>query len=305
MRPDESGHNVTEPQDPFENPPGWTDPYADLNDMSSDDPLPPMEPPTTPPAQPPGSPLLTGLIIGLLLIAMSVAVFQLLSNDDNGTAAGTTTTAAGGSTTTSAGDVTTTTGAGTTTTVPNADPYVPVPPPIEVEKMKMITNGMRINDNDIKDIEFGDDAETAIGRFVASFGEPTEDTGWRVSTDQFGVCAGDLERIVRFGPYAAVVVKPGGAEIYNGYRQDLTFPPLTNPAAGLETLSGLKIGDTVATLSEIYVGENVTFSTDPKLGEIYEVHGSTSGTLLLWGPVEGPNDNDRIIGVYAPDICGR
>ena len=69
---------MTTPQDPYDNPPGWTDPYADLTDISGDDPLPPMEPPTTPPAQPPSSPLLTGLIIGLLLIALSVAVFQLL-----------------------------------------------------------------------------------------------------------------------------------------------------------------------------------------------------------------------------------
>ena len=33
-------------------------------------------------ATPPGSPLLTGLIIGLLLVALSVAVFQLLRDDD-------------------------------------------------------------------------------------------------------------------------------------------------------------------------------------------------------------------------------
>ena len=169
----------------------------------------------------------------------------------------------------------------------------------------MITNGMRVNDNDIKDIVFGDDAETAIGRYVASFGDPTEDTGWQVSTGQFGVCAGDLERIVFFGPYAAVVTKAGGPEIYNGYRHDLTFGDLSNPAADLETLSGLTIGDTVAELNSIYAGENVTFSTDPALGEIYEVRGSTSGSLLLWGPVEGSDDDDRVVGIYAPDVCTR
>ena len=292
---------MTGPQDPYDNPPGWTDPYADLSNMSGDEPLQPMEPPTTPPAQPPGSPLLTGLIIGLLLIALSVAVFQLLSPDDTTEAAGTTTTTAEGT------DATTTTEGtdGTTTTLPATDPWDPVPPAIEVDRLKMISNGMRVNDNDIPDIVFGADAATAIGRFVAAFGDPSEDTGWQVSTGQFGVCAGDLERVVIFGPYAAIVTKPGGEEIYNGYRNDLAYGNPDNPSAGLETLSGLRIGDTVADLRDIYGGEDITFGTDAALGDIYEVRGSTTGTLLLWGPTQGSADDDRITGIYAEDVCTR
>ncbi len=299
---------MSDPQDPYANPPGWTDPYAGLSDLSGHEPLPPMEPPTTPPAQPPGSPLLTGLIIALLLVALSVAVFQLLSPDDSGTAAETTTTTVAGETTTTTvtdGETTTTAVDTSSTTVPAGDPFEPVPPAIEVDRLKLITDGLRVNDNEIKDIVFGDDAPTAIGRLVASFGDPTQDTGWQVSTGQYGVCAGDLERVVLFGPYAAIVTKPGGQEIYNGYRHDLTYGDLANPAAALETLSGLAIGDTVADLRSIYAGEAVTFSTDPKLGLIYEVRGSTSGSLLLWGPVEGEDDADRVIGIYAPDVCSR
>ena len=297
---------MSDSYDPNQNPPGWTDPYADLNDLTGDEPLPPMEPPTTPPAQPPGSPLLTGLIIGLLLVALSVAVFQLLSPEDSGEAAGTTTTTVEGETTTTVEGETTTTSEGTTTTTaPPADPYEPVPPAIPVDRLKLISNGVQINDNDIPNIVFGQDDATAIGRFVASFGDPTGDTGFQVSTGQYGVCAGDLERIVTFGPFAAVVTKPGGQEIFNGYRFDLTFGDLSNPAAGMETLSGLKLGDTVAQLRDTYGGEDVTFATDPRLGEIFEVRGSTSGTLLLWGPVEGSDDSDRVIGIYGPDVCSR
>lgn len=296
---------MTDRYDPNQNPPGWTDPYADLNDLSGDEPLPPMEPPTTPPAQPPGSPLLTGLIIALLLIALSVAVFQLLSRDENAGAGDTTTTTVEGeTTTTSLGDTTTTTEGTTSTTVPS-DPYEPVGDPIPVDRLKLITNGVQVNDNDIPNIVFGQDADTAIGRFVASFGEPTEDTGFQVSTGQFGVCAGDLERIVYFGPFASIVTKPGGQEQFNGYRFDLEFGDLTNPAAGMETLSGLKLGDPVSTLEDIYSGEEVSFSTDTSLGEIFQVHGSTSGALLLWGPVEGSEPSDRILGIYAPDVCSR
>lgn len=300
---------MTTPQDPYSNPPGWTDPYADLTNISGDDPLPPMEPPTTPPAQPPGSPLLTGLIIGLLLIALSVAVFQLLRDDNSTTALGTTTTSAADTDTTTtdgSGTTTSTDGSGTTTSIPSADPYPPVPPAIPVEEMKLINDGMRINDNDIPDIIFGTDAATAIGRYEASFGGYTNDTGWQVSTGSSGVCPGDLERIVTFGTYAAIVTKPGGQEIYNGYRQDLTFADdITHPSAGLETLSGLRVGDTVETLQDIYSGEKVSFSVDPKLGDVYLVEGSSTGNLLLWGPVEGEDPADRVVGIYAPDVCNR
>ncbi len=297
---------MTTPQDPYSNPPGWTDPYADLTDISDDDPLPPMEPPTTPPAQPPSSPLLTGLIIGLLLIALSVAVFQLLKPDESGTAVGTTTTLDETGTTTTEGTGTTTTeGTGTTTTIPSDDQYPPLGEPIPVEKMKMITDGMRINDNDIPDITFGADAENAIGQYVASLGPSTDDTGWQVSTNGFGVCAGELERIVFFGTYAAILTKQGGQEIYSGYRQDLVFGDATHPAFGIETLSGLSLGDTVAELKEIYKDQTVSFAIDPKLDDVYLVEGSTSGNLLLWGPVDGDNDEDRVVGIYAPDICNR
>jgi hypothetical protein len=249
------------------------------------------------------------LIIGLLLIALSVAVFQVLGSDDDGTAAPaqtTTTTGDGDATTTTGdGDATTTTGDGATTTVPGTTPYPPVGDPIPVEDLKLKGTGFKVTAEGIANIEFGEAADTAIGRLVSSFGASTQDTGWQVSTEQFGVCEGDFERIVYFGPFAAIVTKTDGSEIFNGYRSDLQFGDLTNPAASLETLSGLKIGDTVADLKSFYSGENVEFSTDPKLGEIYQVIGGSTGNLLLWGPVEGTADDDRVIGIYAPDVCTR
>ncbi|MEN8238692.1 MAG: hypothetical protein ABFR53_05770 [Actinomycetota bacterium] len=300
---------MSDPQDPYDNLPGWTDPYADLTDLSGNAPLPPMEPPATPPAQPPGSPLLTGLIIGLLLIALSVAVFQVLGSDD-GTAAGpetTTTTTGDGDTDTTAGDgQTTTTGDGTTaTTVPGTTPYPPVGDPIPVEDLKLKADGFKVEAEGVANIEFGTDADTAIGQLVSSFGDSTQDTDWQVSTEQFGVCNGDFERIIYFGPLAAIVTKPDGTEIFSGYRSDLQFGDLTNAAASVETLSGLKIGDSVADLKSIYAGERVEFSTDSKLGEIYEVIGGSTGNLLLWGPIEGTADTDRVIGIYAPDVCSQ
>jgi hypothetical protein len=295
---------VSDPRDPTQNPPGWTDPYSDLVDTGGVPPLVPGQPQTTPNGQPPGSPLLTGLIIGLLLVALSVAVFQLFGAEDDGTAAGTTTTTTEGTSTTTTEGTSTTTSS--TTTLPSTDPYPPVEPPILAEDFKLMTDGLRINDNDIKDLIFGTEADLAVGRLVASFGPATQDTGWQTSTGQYGVCAGDLERVVIFDTFAAIVTKSGGQEIFNGYRNDLTSGGgLGTDPASIETLSGLVIGDTVETMQTIYESQRVVFGTDPKLGPIYEVNSAASGIQLLWGPVEGEDNTDRVIGIYAPDVCNR
>jgi len=243
------------------------------------------------------------LILALLLVGLSVAVFQLFGAEDDGTASGTTTTTLDGTATTTTLDGTGTTTT-TATTLPSTEPYPPVDPPIPASDLKMMTDGLRVNDNDIKDIVFGTDADLAIGRLTASFGDP-EDTGWQTSTDQWGVCAGDLERVLTFDTFAAIVTKSGGQEVYNGYRNDINFGDITQAPATLETLSGLKIGDTVDDLQTIYADQRVTFGTNPRLGPTYSVVSAASGTTLLWGPVEGEDPSDRIIGIYAPDVCGR
>lgn len=292
---------MSDPRDPYQNPPGWTDPYADGPYQPAGAP-----PPSGPPqGQPPGSPLLTGLIIGLLLVALSVAVFQLFGGEADPVAAETTTTTdPNASTTTTGVDSSTTTTASTDTTLPVTDPYAPVEPAIPAEDLKMKTDGLRVNDNDIPDIDFGTDAATAIGRLVASFGEPV-DTGWQTSTGQYGVCAGDLERILTFGTFAAIVTKNGGQETFNGYRNDILYGDISSAPASITTLSGLAIGDTVQQLNDTYADQLVTFGSDPKLGETYEVRSAASDTVLLWGPVAGQDPDDKVTGIYAPDVCNR
>jgi hypothetical protein len=295
---------VSDPRDPFNDPPGWTDPYADLTDFSPNDPLPPLEDPRTPPATPPGSPLLTGLVVGLLLVALSVAIFQLLKSDDEGTAATPTTTTAPeeGAETTIPGETTTTL---PTTSVPDSTPYPPTGSAIDVDKMKLKSDRVAVQINDVPDLAFGDFADISIGRLTATFGDPDEDTGWQVSTGLWGVCNGDLERIVRFGPFAAIVTIDGTSEIFNGYRQDLSFGDLGGDADELATLSGLKAGDSIETLERIYASERVTFSEHPIVGTVFELYGSDSGQLLLWGPVQGSEPDNKVIGIYAPDVCDR
>ena len=293
---------MTEPRDPYGNPPGWTDPYADLPDMSGGAPAPQPADQGPPPTTPPGSPLLTGLVVGLLLVALSVAVFQLLKSDDTTTTATetTTTTDTDPTVTTVPGESTTTTAGDTT---PPSKPYPPVGSEIPVDKMRLMADRVGILINDVPDLKFGDPADISVGRLTASFGDPDEDTGWQVSTGQWGVCTGDLERVVRFGPFAAILTTDGTNELFSGYRQDVSFGDLDSPAMQLTTRSGFKAGETVERLKQVYAQQDVKLSVHPTIGDIFELRESDSGTLLLWGPIQGTDPDSLVIGIFAPDVC--
>lgn len=302
---------MTQPRDPhdgYDEPPAWTDPYADLFDLDGEEPIPPLEPPDVPVAVPPRSPMLTGLIIALLLVALTIAVFQLLKPaPDDAAASPTTAVEDDGEVATPTTDVTSTTDVSTTTApgAPPSSPYVAVGEPIPVDRLKLIADGIRVNLNDVPDIIFGTADTEAIGRFVATFGEPTDDTGWQVSTGAWGVCQGDLERIVTFGPFAAIVTQRGGGNVFDGYRLDLTFGgSVDHPAAKMETRSGLRAGDTNSRLEEIYASLDVRYAQRPGLQTVFELY-SSSGKLLLWGPVTGQSATDTVLGIYAPDVCER
>jgi hypothetical protein len=263
----------------------------------------------SPGPMPPRSPLLTGLVLGLMLVVVSIALFQLLGDDDTPGEAATTTTSAGvdttatdgtGGTDTSGVDTTATDGTGVDDTSGNTGtgtgtPYDPVGDPIPVTELTMAVDG-------IGPITLGQPAPESIGRLVASFGTPDEDTGPQVSVGDWGVCEGDTERIVRWGPLAAiVVVDESGAETFAGYRLDLSLGGFSAPSADMATLSGLQVGTSFRDLERIYADFDVRQLEDPDLGRIWELRSTETGNLLLWGPL---TDDDVVRGIYANDACG-
>ena len=289
------------------------DPYEGLSDLTGEEPLPPLEDPALPPATPPRSPLLTGLILGLLLVVLSIAVFNLTRDDEtDGTAAPTDTTAVTDGTTadpdetteTTDGDETQTDDSTTTTTSTEApvqfDPYPAVGQPLALSDLTLQTSGLGV-------ISLGTEAGEAIGKLVATLGEPSSDTGPITSTGEYGACEGGTVRIVKFGALAAVVIiDPDGTETFSGYRLDLTYDDAaTSVAVELETLSGLKLGNNVTDLRNIYSAFDVEVVTDADYGRVFELRGS-SGNLLLWGPVldSGDEGTDTIMGIYADDADG-
>ncbi|MFQ5554408.1 MAG: hypothetical protein ACE5GC_03415 [Acidimicrobiia bacterium] len=297
-----------DPDDPFEPfDPERSDPYEDLEDLTGGEVIPRLEDPTVPIATPPRSPLLTGLIVLLLLVVLSIAAFEFLRDDadepDAATVTTVTTTEApedGGTPVTSPpGDETTTTSVPGTTVTATAsfEPYEATGSALEVGDLKLAVDA-------IGPILLGSSAGEAVGRFVASFGEPDEDSGPVISTGAFGACAGDTERIVRFGALALIVViDSDGTETFAGYRLDLAYGGLSHPSANLETLSGLAAGNSVRQLLQIYEAFKVTILTDPELGDVFELRSRNTDNLLLWGPVSSPEADGFVRGIYSPDAC--
>ena len=298
-----------DPDDPFEPfDPEGSDPYDDLEDLTGRELVPQLEDPTVPIATPPRSPLLTGLIVLVLLVVLSIAAFEFLRDDADDTDAGPTTTVVtstvapedGGTPVTSLPSDGSTTTAGVTTTAPSTAafaPYEAAGTALEVGELKLAVDA-------IGPILLGSSAGEAVGRLVASFGEPDEDSGPVVSTGAFGACAGDTERIVRFGALAVVIViDSDGTETFAGYRLDLAYGGLSHPSANLETLSGLAAGNSVRQLEQTYEAFKVTILTDPELGDVFELRSRNTDNLLLWGPVSSPEADGFVRGIYSPDAC--
>ncbi len=264
------------------------------------------------------SPLLTGLVLALLLVVVSIALFQLLGADGDEVAGSTQppadtgvpgTTLAGeegdGSTTApdDSGAETTETestladgNGGTSVETGAGQPYEAVGDPIPVANLQLAVDG-------VGEIQFGTPAESAIGRLVSSLGEPESDTGVQVSDGTWGTCAGESERIVRWGPFAAIVaVDPDGTETFAGYRFDLSYG-LSQPAVDMATLSGLQAGESYRRLGQIYEGFEITQEQDDDLGGlVWKLSSTNTGNLLLWGPLTA---EETVRGIYAPDACGR
>jgi hypothetical protein len=268
------------------------------------------------------NPWLVGLAVAVVLGALSIIAFGLFAPSDETTG---TTSAGGGSTITTApgtgdtadtttgdttdtttgdttdtttGDTTDTTGGtGATSTTAAGDLTIePVGDPIPIGDLQMVSEG-------IGPLEFGDAAVDVLGALAATFGEPTEDTGFIVGNGSWGECRGDTIRIVRWGPLAVVMRGDQPVSVFASYRLDLKYGGITSPTTDIATLSGLRVGDTVADLERIYAGFVIEYVVDPDAGLVFELRGDRNSPVLLWGPVESQNDDALVTGIYSPDSC--
>ncbi|MDH3730918.1 MAG: hypothetical protein OES13_07345, partial [Acidimicrobiia bacterium] len=253
--------------------PDDTSPYTQLGEMAGDatdaEQVWPLggpqdgEPPRVPPSSLP--PFLVGLIVGIALAAVSIVGFLVFRRDDGGTAAATTTTVTTVASTGTAATGSTVATVVIPTTLPTVTtlPAVPIPAvgdPVLLEDLAMGSSGLG-------DLRFGDNGDTTLGRLVATFGQPDQDTGTYISTGTLGTCDGDPVRFVRWGPLGVIVLNPDADPTFAAYRLDLGFGDLESLAADLRTVSGLRAGDSVSDLESIYADAfTVTYEVDPESG---------------------------------------
>lgn len=254
------------------------------------------------------SPWIVGLAVAAVSVTVSIIAFGLFADTQAGGGTGTTLANGGPDTTLPDGattDPTATTNPddpdATLTTLPGGGddtkpPIVATGDPIPVSELTMQADG-------IGTLAFGTASNTVLGRIAATFGPPTDDTGFIVGSGTWGECPGDTIRVVRWGPLNLVSRGEAAVAEFVSYRMDLRYGGVTSEVTDMQTLSGLRVGDTVETLNTIYADFDIVFRVYPSIGTAFELRGSPQGDILLWGPVESQAENSRVNGIYSPDVC--
>jgi hypothetical protein len=248
-----------------------------------------------------------GAAVASVLAALSIITFGVFGGES--TTAGTTlpgteTTIPGtettipGSTTTLPDDGSSTTTPGQTTIPTTGDSTItPIGDAILLSEIQMAASALG-------PLEFGRDSDQVLGRLAATYGQPTDDTGFRVGDGTFGECPGDTVRVVRWGPLNIVSVGEEGSADFVSYRLDLSYGGITSPTTDIATLSGLRVGQTVGDLKSIYSGFAIEFVVDDGIGGlVFELRENQGGDILLWGPVDSQADDALVTGIYSKDHC--
>lgn len=238
--------------------------------------------------------LIPALIAGAAVIVIALFGFGFL--DDNTepaaapeaiatpvptTAAQTTTTQA--PTTTAAPSTTT-----TSTTIPGPASIEPVGNAIPMSSLTLKAGG-------IGPLVIGDTAPDALGRLVASLGRP-EEVG--VAGAEMGLCEGEEGRFVRWAGLTVVVTGTLADGVFAGYRFEEQAVPTMH--LDLATPSGLRVGDPLSSLNEVYAAYQIDYVSDGGT-DLFRL--SDEEGLLLWGPVSSIEDSGRVEGIHSPDAC--
>lgn len=140
-------------------------------------------------------------------------------------------------------------------------------------------------------LTFGMPIEEVAGLLGASFGEAIASGADRVCPPQetYWLQWGDL--MVIFDG-----ADPGASFV--SYRNEVS--DVSGAALGFATLSGLKLGDTVADLRSTYPSYTISFERVDSTTVFRLLEG---GDLLLWGPLSNPDADGVIEGIFSPSPC--
>ncbi len=248
------------------------------------------------------------MAIATVLAAISVIAFGLFSSTTDSTASdATTATTAPGDTTpgdTTAGDTTPgdSTPGDTTPSSSSTTPSGTTAPVIGAVGDAISLGDLTMSSDDIGPLDFGDAGNDVLGRLVSTFGEPTDDTGFTVGDGGWGECPGDSIRVVRWGPLNIVTRGDASNHVFVSYRMDLRYGGISSSTRDMQTVSGLRVGQTVGELEDIYQEFAIEYPVHD-VGLTFELRASPGDSLLLWGPVESNAPGSLVTGIYSPDSC--
>lgn len=220
--------------------------------------------------------------------------FGLLDGDDPGTAAPASTATTPSTTATPTTAVATTTApppsttTAPTTTMPTTGSLAASGDPVPVPRLELHADG-------VGPIAIGTPAPEAIGRLVASLGEP-EDIA--AAGPGFGLCEGDTGRRVRWAGLTAIVRGTLQNGTFVAYRYQEPDVPVSH--LDLATPSGIRLGDTLETLNETYASYDISYETTAA-GSTFTL--SDGDELLLWGPVSNTEPGGQVEGIFSPPPC--
>jgi hypothetical protein len=193
---------------------------------------------------------------------------------------------------------TTTTQATTTTAAPSTtttSTTIPALASIPAVGDALAMSSLTLKAGGIGPLVIGDAAADTIGRLVASLGRP-EEVG--VADEALGLCPGQQGRFVRWAGLTAIVSGTLGDGAFAGYRyEDQAVPTMHLDFA---TPSGVRIGDSVSTLNEVYAAYKIDYVSEGG-SDLFRL--SDADGLLLWGPISSIEDSGRVEGIYSPDSC--
>ena len=239
--------------------------------------------------------LIPALIAAVAAVVIALFAFGVLDGTDATTAASATTIPAAPTTVvpTTVPPVPSTTAAPTTTstpptTIPGASSFQPVGQAIPASSLTLKAGG-------VGPIAFGDAAPDAMGRLVASLGQP-EEIG--TAGEELGLCENDDGRFARWAGLTVTFSGTFADGTFAGYRyEDVAVPTMH---LDLSTPSGLRVSDSVSMLNQMYSSYQIDYVSSEGT-ELFRL--SDADGLLLWGPVSSIEDSGRVEGIYAPDAC--
>lgn len=140
---------------------------------------------------------------------------------------------------------------------------------------------------------FGTAAETVLPDLVATFGQPTDIA---TATPQWGICDGDTGSVYGFGGLQVITTLRDGVEEFAGF----VLEEAGTPSDGLQSFSGIGIGDTVGDLTVTYRTTDVRVDGSETS---WIVRSANDGRTLLWGTASGDGADAVIDLIASPRPC--